>query len=149
MKDRAFWDLIELLDLSQWGNDDAVIGPTVAALAELDESDITGFEDRLAEKLYALDTKAHARQIGAGAYTEPGYDFSADGFLYARCAVVAGGKSFYERVLRDPSKWPPEEHWFEALLTIPREAHKLTTDVEYDHFPPTDYETMSNKDGWA
>jgi len=46
----------------------------------------------MADKLYALDTAAHARHIGEWAYRGPEADtFSPDWFLYVRCVVVANG----------------------------------------------------------
>ena len=71
----------------------------VTRLATLPLSSIYIFADKLSEKLYSLDTKANAE-----AYSKNEIDnfLSVDGFLYARCAVIAEGKEYYETVLTDP-----------------------------------------------
>ena len=61
MNEDRFWQLISRLDWQKTGDDDAVIEPTVMALAEQSADDIRGFADLLAEKLHALDTRQHAR----------------------------------------------------------------------------------------
>src|SRR5258708_5927466 len=99
MDEAAFWGVIEPFDWDKQGDDEAVLEPAVAALAAQPIRDIELFEDILAEKLHALDTKAHARQIGENAYTSPDEFFSVDVFLYARCVVVANGREYYELVL--------------------------------------------------
>ena len=104
MTQKTFWMLIGLLDWKKLGDDDAVVRPLVKALAKLPEKEIFSFEDHLAEKLYALDTEAHARQLGADSYKGPDAFFSEDNFLYARCSVVVNGAEFHEQVLTAPAK---------------------------------------------
>ncbi len=57
-------------------DDEAVIEPAVKALAHMTGDDIEQFEDILHEKLYALDTEAHAREIGEEAYKPGKYFFT-------------------------------------------------------------------------
>src|SRR5690242_4753322 len=117
MNEDAFWSLIAQLDWDEAGDDDAVLEPAVEALAAMEEKDIFKFEDMLAEKLHALDTREHCRACYAGELDpDNGDDYiSADDFLYARCVVVANGREFFEAVRADPTQMPQEME-FEALL---------------------------------
>jgi hypothetical protein len=72
---------------------------------------------------------------------------SVDDFLYARCAVVANGKAFYENVLNNPSEMPTDLT-FEPLLYIAMHAYKRKTGKEFMLAPAFNYETYSNKGGW-
>ncbi len=147
MSEEVFWRIIDLLNWRKTGDDDAVIEPAVKALAKMGGENVRRFADILAEKLYALDTRAHALEIGEYAY-DPVKDYvSADWFLYVRCCVVANGKARYEQVLADP-KTMLKDLEFEALLTIAPEAYERATGEEYDHLSPLSYETFSNREGW-
>ena len=147
MTEERFWAIIAMLDWAATGDDEAVIAPAVAELAKHAIEEIYEFENILAQKLYALDTIAHARQIGGeDAYREGEY-FSPDLFLYARCVVVANGEDLYKRVLQDPREFP-EFLEFESLLYIGRKAFLLKTDRKFDHVTTPSYETYSNAEGW-
>jgi predicted DNA-binding WGR domain protein len=146
MSDDVFWRIIGLFNWKKLGDDEAVIEPAVAALAQMDVADIEQFEEILAEKLYALDTEAHAREIGEEAF-QPGKHFSVDWFLYERCAVVANGREFHESVLADPAQMPKDME-FEAILSVGPSAHERKTGQELDHVTPLSYETFSNRAGW-
>lgn len=146
MSDEVFWRLIRLFNWKKLGDDEAVIEPAVAALAQMDAADIERFEDILAEKLYALDTEAHAREIGEEAF-QPGKHFSVDWFLYERCAVVANGREYHESVLADPTEMPKDME-FEAMLSVGPSAYERKTGQELDHATPVSYETFSNQAGW-
>lgn len=147
MSEDEFWKLIGQLNWKRTGNDDAVIRPVVKALARLHEEQIIAFDDLLAEKLHALDTERHAREIGSEAFTGDRNHFSEDWFLYARCCVVANGKDFYETILHNPSEMPKDME-FEALLEIAARAYEEKTDQPYEHIPTINYETYSNLSGW-
>ena len=67
LNEEAFWALIGLLDWSQTGRDEAVIEPVVQALAAGHLRHIYDFKDILSQKLYLLDTAAHARYMGGSA----------------------------------------------------------------------------------
>ena len=142
----GFWRVIVLFNWKKLGDDEAVIEPAVKALAQMTVNDINRFEDILNEKLYALDTEAHAREIGEDAY-QPGTYFSADWFLYARCVVVANGPELYESVLADPTEMPKDGE-FESLLTVGPTAFERKTGEEFDHVSPVSYESFSNQSGW-
>ncbi len=136
-----FWSIISLLDWSAKGTREKAIKPAVEALSQQPVSHIYLFEDILAEKLYQLDTKEHA----AAAY--PNDHFSEDGFLYARAAVVASGKTTFQAILASPEKMPVDED-FEPLLSLAAKAYQTKTKKAFDYIPPTNYETYSNEGGW-
>jgi hypothetical protein len=91
LDESAFWGLIELLDWSQSGDDELVIEPVVALLAAMPVTEIRALQEMLATKLHALDGAAWVRESGPDIWCgEPSF-LSADGFLHARCVVVANG----------------------------------------------------------
>ncbi|MCB9040356.1 MAG: DUF4240 domain-containing protein [Lewinellaceae bacterium] len=135
-----FWSIIGLLDWNAETRNE-VLTPAVEALAQHPASHIYLFEDILAEKLYALDTKAHAR----AAY--PKDSFSEDGFLYVRAAVVAQGKEKYKQILQGPAQINPDED-FEPLLSLAALAYEQKTGSEFDYPSPTSYETYANEASW-
>jgi hypothetical protein len=102
------------------------------------------FADKLSEKLYRLDTKQHAQAYSAN---EPDNFISADDFLYARCAVVAEGSEYYEKVLNDPSQMP-ENLVFEPLLSLADAAFEQKIGEEFNYIPTFNFETRSNLAGW-
>lgn len=149
MDDNEFWRIISLFDWKKTGDDDAVIRPAVKELAKQSAEDIVAFEEVLSQKLYALDTKAHARNIGKDAYVGDGGRFSVDWFLYARCCVVANGRELYEAVLNDPEQFPKDME-FEALLGLAGAAYEAKTGEEHEGFETSvSYETFSNRAGWV
>lgn len=150
MNEALFWDLIGRFDWNETGDDDAVLLPAVTALSRMTVEDIFAFDDLLAEKLYALDTREVCRGIYRGSLDPDNGDddISADDFLYARCVVVANGKKLFDAVLADPSE-APQELEFEALLYLARMAYERKTGGEYDHLTPLSWESFSNKAGWA
>ena len=140
-----FWDLIGLLDWSHEDDDSAIVAPLIDVLQKRPIAHIYRFEDILAEKLWHLDTKKHAK-IFLDNPEEEGY-LSVDDFLYTRCAVVANGKEFYENVLKNPKKMP-SDLTFEPLLYVAMEAYKRKTGKEFMAVSAYNYETYSNKGGW-
>lgn len=136
-----FWEIIDLLNWKTEGSRFDVLTPAVTALTEKPISHIYLFEDHLAEKLFQLDTKAHAE----AAY--PDNEFSEDGFLYIRAAAVASGKHKYEIVLQNPARICGEED-FEPLLSLAALAYERKTQSAFDYLPPFNYETYSNESGW-
>ena len=146
MNEQLFWSLIGDLDWSAEGDDDAVIEPVVTRLASLGVETITAFDELLAKKLFALDTREHAENIGR--YGIGGSYFSPDNFLYARCVVVANGRDTFEEVIRDPTLFPRDLE-FEALLSIPSHAFERLTGDEYAYTTSVSPETFSNTEGWS
>ena len=140
-----FWQLINRLDWADEAEDAKVVEPVIQALEGLPLAHIYRFYDIMAEKLWHLDTRKHA-QVFLDDPEEEGY-LSSNDFLYARCAVVANGKQYYEEVLNKPSKMP-KELTFEPLLTIATKAYRRKTGKEFMALPTFNYETYSNKAGW-
>jgi hypothetical protein len=147
--DGEFWEMIRRLSGS--ADPEAVEGLT-AVLARIDATAITGFADRLAEALHALDRRSLAEQPfrDTEAPDGPVVSESADGFLYARCAVVAAGREMFERVLHDESAFArPWDLGAEGLLEVAPEAYERATGREWDHVEPVSYESAANDAGWA
>lgn len=138
-----FWCIIDKIDWSKKGGENKV-APAVKALAKLPVACICLFADKLSEKLFQLDTRAHANTYAAN---EPDNFISADDFLYARCAVIAEGKEYYEKVLNDPAQMP-EDIVFEPLLYLADDAFEIKMNVPFNYVPTYNYETQSNKLGW-
>ncbi|PSR08609.1 MAG: hypothetical protein C7N36_21705 [Bacteroidetes bacterium] len=138
----AFWHVMTLLhpDAELW---EARIAAAVDYLANLPIKQIYQFEDMLAEKLFALDTAAHAQV----AFPE-GEHLSVDGFLYVRAAVVARGQAHYQDVLENPALLDMEED-FEPLLSLAAQAYEQKTGRAFDYVAPVDYETYANQAGWG
>jgi hypothetical protein len=149
MKEIEFWRIVGLLNWKRTGDDDAVLKPAVKELSKKSIEEIALFEELLAQKLYALDTKAHAINIGEDAYVNESTHFSVDWFLYARCCVVANGKELYESVRTDPTEFPHDVE-FESLLSLAARAYEAKTGKECEGFNTSvSYETFSNRAGWT
>ena len=143
-----FWSLIELLDWSKDGDDNAVIEPLVEQLAKMPLRYIYEFHDMLSEKLYRLDTRRHAENVGENAYQDNDDSFfSLDEFLYARCCVVANGRQAYEEALNNPEAMP-KDLVFEALLRVARNAYQRKTNQPFRYVPTYNIETFGNREGW-
>lgn len=153
MDEPTFWRIIGLLDW-RTRDEDNILAPAVEALSRFDESAIHRFHDILNEKLHALDGRRFAEQLGSNRYA-PGKRFSVDGFLYARCCVVANGQAFYESVLADPARMP-KEFTFETLLYLPAKAWERKTGSAMErrcmqrlyYYPAVWAETFSNPERW-
>lgn len=148
MTENEFWSRIAKIDvkaLNEGAEDDAV-QPLIENLTKLKPNEIEQFEEFLAKQLYALDAEVYADSAGDSGK-------SGDGFLYARCFVVASGRAFYETVLADPSKFPDSiDKWCEPLLYVAQRAWADVTgksEEDWDYFPSVSYETGSNSERWS
>jgi Protein of unknown function (DUF4240) len=141
LSETQFWQIIALIDWTKELYTD-ILAPCVAALAKMPIANIYLFHDKLSEKLYHLDTKAHIAEYVA---KDPDHFLSVDDFLYVRCAVVAEGQFYYENVLKNPSEMPFEIA-FEPLLSLASDAYKVKTGKKFDYFPVFNYETGSNQE---
>ena len=141
LSDAQFWQIIALIDWTKEHHTD-ILAASVASLAKLPIAHIYLFHDKLSEKLYHLDTKAHIAEYVA---KDPAHFLSVDDFLYVRCAVVAEGQFYYENVLKNPTQMPFEIA-FEPLLSVASDAYKMKTGKQFDYFPVFNYETGSNKE---
>jgi len=147
MNENEFWSIIGMLNWEESGDDEAVVEPVVNYLSQKTDEEIFQFEELLAQKLFALDTKVHAKEIGEDAYVNEDEYFSVDGFLYSRCVVVANGKELFQNVLENPKEFPKDME-FEAILYVAQEAYEQKNDKEWEYVCPTDYETYKNANGW-
>lgn len=149
MDERRFWEIIALFDWDESGDDDAVIEPAIAALKADGQDAIFDFAELLAQRLYALDTREHAKTCFAGESDDYGRDIvSADDFLYGRCAAVANGEETYASVLADPIEMPQGLE-FEPLLWIAPTAFERATGDFYDYVTAVSYESFENARGWS
>jgi hypothetical protein len=135
----AFWQIIDSIDWSKKASKDK-LHPAIQRLSVLPVACIFLFADKLSEKLYHLDTRQHANTY---AKDEPEPFLSVDDFLYARCAVVAEGETYYKKVLNDAHSMP-NEIVFEPLLNLADSAYELKTNMEFNYRPTYNYETGSN-----
>lgn len=141
--DAQFWQVIGCLDWSKKASMD-ILAPAVRKLAAMPVVNLYLFADKLSRNLYQLDTRPH----GDAYLANEGDDyFSVDDFLYTRCAVVAEGREYFEKVLANPAEFPADLR-FEPLLNLADEAYKLKTGRAFDYHPALNYETYSNKQGW-
>jgi len=149
MNEKAFWEIVSLFDWDETGDDDAVLEPAIESLSSMEASDIFMFEDILAEKLHALDTRAHCKACYDGELDpDNGDDYiSADDFLYSRCVVVANGQDFFSKVMVDPTKMPQNME-FEAILSLAATAFERKTEESFEHISPISYESFRNIEGW-
>ena len=147
MNENEFWNIIGIFDWDEAGNDEGVLESAIEYLSKKDDEEIFLFEEILAQKLHALDTEAHAKEIGDDAYVDQTKHFSVDGFLYSRCVVVANGKELFDEVLENPKEFPKDME-FESILYLAQEAYEQRNDKEWEYVSPTDYETFKNKNGW-
>ena len=140
MDEDKFWQIIESFDWSKPGG--AAMYPAVETLSQMTEADLQDFDEILAQKLYALDTKAHAAPTGFG--TE---HLSVDQFLYYRCAVVVEGRETYELVLNHQRQMPKDLRFEDILILTYDAAQEMGLDDYLDN-TTVSYETFSNKAGW-
>lgn len=145
-----FWAIIALFDWDETGDDEAVLQPAADALAARPVEDIFGFTDLLAQYLFALDTREHARYAYLGELDpDNGDDYiSSDDFLYMRCAVVANGRDFTASVIADPTQMPSDVE-FESLVYLADVAYEEKVGEVYEHDSDVSYESFSNAEGWA
>ena len=143
-----FWTVIGAIDNPAAMNEDreSEIADGIAGrLRPHGVEALSAFEEHLAEKLYRIDTRAHCDAGGDASN-------SSDGFLYARCFVVACGREVYEAVATDPRQMPTRsDQWLEPLLFVGANVHAELTGNDIEDWQPEtrfDYETGSNRDGW-
>lgn len=147
MSETEFWDIIELLNWDEEGNDDAVVEPAVAFLALKKEEEICAFQEILSAKLYQLDGEKFAREIGRDAYQGQEAYFSSEWFLAARCCAVANGQGFYEEILEDPTLMP-KDLGFASLAGLAGRAYRKKTGKQFNYVPKVSEQSMSNLDLW-
>jgi hypothetical protein len=147
MPDDQFWELIARIDsraLGQ-GDEERTVAPLVRALEKKSESELFSFSETLARTLYALDGEIYFKNCGDAASSD-------DSFLYARCFVVAKGKTHYLNVLKHPEDMTKSiSDWCEPLLYVHRNAwaHITGRDVsEWSFETSVSFESGSNSALW-
>ena len=96
--------------------------------------------------LYAIDGKVWAEKAGISGTSD-------DGFLYARCYVVAQGRAFYEAVRCHLERFPKSlDCWCEGLLYEHRRAWAAGAERDASEWPfetSVSFETGSHQELWA
>jgi hypothetical protein len=141
-----FWGIIDKFNWEYEQDNDGVLEPAIEYLSTQPVRHIFEFADILSEKLYALDGRKYAQNIGEDAWLPNRY-FSVDNFLYARCCVVANGKNAYQEVLKNPLSMP-KDTTFEDILYVASAAYERKMSKKYNYAPTYPIETYSNKVGW-
>ncbi len=138
-----FYYLMEKLDWTKQGDDDAVLEPLVDYLSKWDDIVIFAFHEYMAQLLYDIDTK----EIASIYENE---EFGDDAFLYARCVAIINGPTFYDKILDGTEDLDPDL-WFESILYVPCNAWARKHGKEpqdYPYITKLSYESGSNKEGW-
>lgn len=146
MSEDSFWKIFLLFDWRK-GEDQEIIEPVVRYLAGRSVYEIRNFADILSHKLYLLDTKRHAENMGKHSYSDKSKIFSVESFLERRCLIVARGKILYNEILNDPLKMP-QSNGFIALLDIVPQAYYRKVGKPFIYHTPYSYETFSNREAW-
>ena len=142
-----FWDIIDLLNWDEEGNDDAVVAPAVQQLSQLSKEEILAFQEILSEKLWQLDGEKYAREIGRDSFNGNIKQFSKDWFLAVRCCAVANGQLFYNDVLLDATNMP-KDLGFAALVTLAPSAYCRKTGENFNYKTKYSIDSCTNEKGW-
>lgn len=148
MKSDEFWKLIALVDLEalENGDENQAVASLSSAMVAMDVSRIEAFQEQLSQVLFAIDGESYADSAGDSGTSD-------DGFLYARCYVVARGEGYYLRVKSKPEKMPKSiEQWCESLLYVAPNAWATKTGnnpSEWDFEASVSYESGSNESLWG
>ena len=146
LDDNQFWEIINKIDWTKQ-NDEGRVNAAIESLSKKKVSEIKQFQENLSYKLYQLDTKEHAKNIGEESYKNEETHFSVDYFLYVRCCVIANGKEVFESTLNNPKQMPKDLD-FEPLLYLAEQAYEKRMNKELEYDTGCDYETFSNIRGW-
>jgi hypothetical protein len=147
MDDAQFWGLIGSIDTHALdeGDEERAIEPLYQALRGKTEAELASFGECLSRQLFAIDGRTYADNAGIAGGSD-------DGFLYARCYVVAKGRGFYEAVKANPKKMPKSlDLWCESLLYQHRVTWSELVGRDQSEWPfrtSVSYETGSNRDLW-
>ena len=142
-----FWKLISLIDQSalEECDDEEAVEQLVLELSTKSIQDIDQFQEHLSQALYAIDGQKWIDEAGESSG-------SGDGFLYARCYVVAKGRENYSSTLSNPASMPKSsDQWAESLLYVAGQAWAEVTgndEEDYDRESTVSYESFSNEAQW-
>ncbi len=140
LSEEQFWQIIDCLDWSKQDEDD-IMAEAVQVLTQMPIANIYLFKDILSEKIFHINTKAHANSYKAK--QKDGYAYVED-FLYVCCAIVAGGKDYYESNFNNPNELLVENA-FASLLSLADDAYALKTGKKMDYLPTFNFETHNNQ----
>ncbi|MDZ4835658.1 MAG: DUF4240 domain-containing protein [Candidatus Melainabacteria bacterium] len=147
MNDDRFWQLVDLFNWDEEGNDTKVIEPCVDALSALTDEDICGFQETLHDKLFQLDAEKYARHIGRESYRSQQEYFSKSWFLNVRCCAIANGEDLFDDIV-DTAENMPKDLGFRAICRVAPEAYYKKTGQKLTYSPTKSSETFSNRAGW-
>lgn len=147
LSQEKFWDIIDMLNWDEEGNDDAVIAPAVQYLSECSEAEICAFQEILAERLWQLDGEKYARQIGRDAFKGDFKQFSKDWFLAVRGCAVANGQLFFQDAYGDPTNMP-KDLGFNALTSVAARAFRKKTGNNFEYKSKHSTDSCSNLKAW-
>ncbi|TMN20405.1 DUF4240 domain-containing protein [Pseudoxanthomonas sp. X-1] len=143
-----FWKLMGRVDLAalEAGDEDEALSSVGSALAAMDVTRIAGFQEQLAQVLFAIDGESYVRNAGDSGTSD-------DGFLYVRCYVVARGERYYVRVKAKPENMPKSiDQWCESLLYVASNAWAARTGgdpEDWEFEASVSYESGSNESLWG
>ncbi len=146
LDENSFWKIIEYIDWTKESDEDRM-QPIIKFLASKKVTEIKQFQENLTYKLFQLDTKEHAKNIGEYSFKNDDEHFSTDYFLYVRSCVIANGKNLFDKVIKNPKEIPKDMD-FEPLLYLSSSAYELKMKKEFEYETGCDYETFSNVKGW-
>lgn len=136
-----FWQMIAEVDTNQ-ADRERITASVVELLAAKSDAEIFLFDDLLSDHLRMLDTPALYE------VAKKGMAGTSDTFLYARCAVIARGKAFFDKVQETPALFLFNDD-LEPLLTIAACAYEKKHRKPYEHLPRSNYETRTNQEAWG
>lgn len=124
-----FWDIMELCDWSEEGDDEKVLAPVIQYLSRCEDNVIFSFHRTMIELLETMNEQRFIDQY----VEERGY-FSDDDFLDARCVALINGERYYKNALNDAGRmaWDLE---FESLLYVPENAWAKKHQEDVSEYP--------------
>ncbi|MCS3746994.1 hypothetical protein FHY18_002590 [Xanthomonas arboricola] len=148
MENGQFWQLMKLVDRAalEDGDEDRALAALTSALTAMEAASIEAFHEHLSQHLFAIDGEKYAENASDSGQSD-------DGFLYARCYVVARGEEYYFRVKRNPIEMQRSaDQWYESLLYVAPNAWAAASGSdpsEWEFESTVSYESGSNPDLWA
>lgn len=124
MTKNEFWKIIDLIDRAVLlkGDEDISVHPILDHLLTLPEEEIRKFDEILHQYLQRMDKPIYIQEAVAWGHSD-------DGYLYARCWVIALGREHYNSVIYDPTLMPKEsEEWCELLLYCATQALEIISE---------------------
>ncbi len=118
--------------------EDTILDDYQDSLYELERDELTAFIQHLEERLYNIDREAIMDAAGS----------SEEGFVYARCYIVAMGRRYYGLVEGDPSKAVPDAE-AEGFGFTAYSIYADRFDEEFKRNSKHSIAARSNKAAWS